>query len=95
MLILSRRNGESIVIGDDTVVTVVRIDSIKKMVGFKIARLGRESYFMTIANESSDEVIPNVTLAVSKIIHGQAKIGIQAPREVHIVRAELLEKETG
>lgn len=53
MLVLSRKPGESIVIGDNTVITVLR---------------------------SSDH---------------QVRIGIAAPRELSIARAELIDTKTG
>ena len=52
MLILTRRPGESILIGDDIEVTIARIDG------------------------------------------NQVRIGVEAPRDVKIVRGELLEEET-
>lgn len=38
MLVLSRHRGESIVIGDDVIITVVRIDGDKVRLGFTAPR---------------------------------------------------------
>ena len=73
MLILSRRKGESLRIGDDTKVTVLFVGKAQ------IELCVNGSEFITTCLQESVSISDDIKIKVVKIISNQVKIGIDAP----------------
>lgn len=89
MLILSRRENESITIGDNIIVTVARITSDN--VEMVITENGNRH----VVNRGVNEVVPladDINIQVTKIVFNQVKIGIDAPRDVPVHREEIKDR---
>ena len=82
MLVLTRKQGESIKIGSNTEITVLNID--KEQVGLCIN--GSES--ITIGKWNSKVISDGIKISVEKINRNQVKLGIRAPESMKVDREE-------
>ncbi len=85
MLILTRKLGESIVIGDDIKITVLIIYKTQIKLGVN------DSEVVTIKLQESVSIRDDIIIKVVKIISNQVKLGIIAPNMV--VNREEVPKE--
>lgn len=89
MLVLTRRIGECLRVGDDIAVKVTNIDKDN----IELCINGQEE--VSICNEESISFKDDIKIKVVKIIKGQVKLGVDAPKDVIIKRGELyLNKQT-
>lgn len=84
MLVLSRRVGESIVIGDDVVVTVLEIRGDVVRVGVDAPRsvaVRRQELLEQLAesNRSAASPSPDAVAGLSRLVGKQSPAGAQAP----------------
>lgn len=87
MLVLTRRLGESIIIGDDIIITVLNISEDQIYLDVNI------SESLTINIQESVSIRADIKVKVVKIDKNQVKLGITAPDDVIIKREEVLKKE--
>ena len=91
MLVLSRREGEHVIVGDDTVVTVEIVSHDK--VGLRI-QVTKPSHVETHTEvRKLDEVVRfdnGSTVRVVQIERGKIRLGFSAPRSLSIARPEIL-----
>jgi len=83
MLVLARRQDESLIIGDDIKVTVLTIDK-------KLVKLGvNDSEGVTLNLQESISIRDGITVKLVKTDKTQVKLGIEAPADVTINREEV------
>jgi sRNA-binding carbon storage regulator CsrA len=86
--VLSRRIGESIKVGDETVFTVVSVGPRSVVLAVNTPRSSR-----TVAL-AYDEVLrldgDRVGVMLAEIDRGKVRLAVTAPREIPIMRTELL-----
>ncbi len=87
MLVLTRKLGESVIIGDDIIVTVLTID--KKQVKLSV----NDSEGVTINLQESISIRDGITVKLVKTDKTQVKLGIEAPKDVTINREEVYKKD--
>ncbi len=83
MLILTRKLGESVVIGDNIIVTVLNIRKNQIYLDVNIS----ESF--TINLQETITIRDGITVKVVKIDKSQVKLGISAPKDVTVNREEV------
>lgn len=88
MLVLTRKLGESIIIGDDIKVTVLNISDDQIYLDVNIIL---ES--LTIHLQESISIKDDIKITVVKIDKTQVKLGIDAPKNVIINREEVYKKD--
>jgi carbon storage regulator len=76
MLVLARRQGESLIIGDDIKITVLNIDENQIKLGVN------DSDGVIINLQESVSIRDDLKIKVVKIISNQVKLGIIAPNMV-------------
>ncbi len=81
MLVLTRRESESLLIGDDIKLTVLKIENKQITVD-----VNSEIFYLKI--EEGIEIGDDIKVTVVKIIKGQVKLGFDAPKDVTINREE-------
>lgn len=86
MLVLTRRLGESLIIGDDIKITVLNIgeDQTKLSVN--------DSEGMALDLQETTTIKDGITVTLVKIDKAQVKLGIEAPEDVTINREEVQKK---
>jgi carbon storage regulator CsrA len=97
MLVLTRKAGQSIMIGDDieVVVTSVEGDGVRVEVGFRSPlgeRMRVAMHAPRAASARSSQSImlgTDVGVSVLSVIGEKVRIGIQAPRTVPVYRSEV------
>ena len=87
MLVLTRRLGESLIIGDDIKVTVLTID--KKQVKLSV----NDSEGITLDLQETITIKDGITVKLVKTDKTQVKLGIDAPADVTINREEVYKKD--
>ncbi len=87
MLVLTRKAGEGLIIGDDIKVTVLTID--KKQVELSV----NDSEGVTINLQESISIRGDITVKLVKTDKTQVKLGIEAPKDVTINREEVYKKD--
>lgn len=90
MLVLTRKPGEAIQIGPSIVVELVSMSRYAAYL--KISYPDGVSEQRLLRYESVD-LSPGISISIPDIQRGQLRIGITAPREVKVVRTELLSEE--
>ncbi len=83
MLILTRKLGESVVIGDDIKITVLSIGKNQIMLDVN------DSGFVTINLQESITIRDDIRITAVKIDKTQVKLGIEAPKDVTVNREEV------
>jgi carbon storage regulator len=83
MLVLTRRLGESIIIGDDIIITVLNISKDQFYLGVNI------SESLTINLQETVSIREGITVTAVKIDKGQVRLGIEAPKDITINREEV------
>jgi sRNA-binding carbon storage regulator CsrA len=89
-LVLTRRPGETIHIGDDMILTVNYVDGEK--VDFSV-RTPSEKRDMHARARQMFHLSPQVCVSAVEVRGRQTRFLIQAPLEIHIVRGELLGRD--
>ena len=84
MLVLTRRQGESLSIGKNTKITILNIDNGDKQI--KLGVNGSES--VTIDKWKSKVIADGIEISVEKINKYQVKLGIKAPESMKVDREE-------
>ncbi len=87
MLVLTRKLGESIIIGDDIIITVLNINEDQIYLDVNT------SESLTINIQESVSIRDDIKVTVVKIDKNQVKLGITAPDDVTIKREEVLKTE--
>jgi carbon storage regulator len=87
MLVLTRRLGESIIIGDDITITVLNISKDQLDLGVN------NSESLTINLQETVSISDGITVTAVKIDKTQVKLGINAPDDVAINREEVYKKD--
>ena len=87
MLVLARRQGESLIIGDDTKVTVLNIGENQIKLGVN------DSGGVIINLQESISIRDGIKVKLVKIDKTQVKLGIEAPADVTINREEVYKKD--
>lgn len=83
MLILSRYVGQSLRIGEELTVSVKDVSSLVAQLSVK----HKNHEFDVICPLSNPvEIIPAVIIVFSKIMNGKVQLGVEAPKELKIVR---------
>lgn len=106
MLVIKRRVGEKLVIGNGIEVRLDNISS-KGKVALNISsheKIKTKAGFFTTKSKNNDVFIfkgDTITINDNVIIHisslmgdSQIKVGIDAPRDIFVLRMELLERES-
>ncbi len=89
MLILTRKLGESIIIGDDIKITV--LDKCINQI-----RLGvNDSEGVTLDIQETITIKDGITVKLVKIEKNQVKLGIEAPEDVTVYREEVVREIKG
>ena len=87
MLVLARRQGESLIIGDDMKITVLNI-------GENLIKLGvNNSEGISLGLQETITIKDGIIVKVVKIDKTQIKLGIEAPEGVAIHREEVYKKD--
>ncbi len=89
MQVLTRRLGESIIIGDDITITVLNISKDQFYLGVNI------SESLTINLQETVSISDGITVTAVKIDKTQVKLGVDAPEDVDINREEVYKKDQG
>ena len=87
MLVLTRRQGESLRIGDDIKITVLIIYKTQIKLGVN------DSEGLTINLQESIPIRNGITVKLVKTDKTQVKLGIEAPEDVTINREEVYKKD--
>ncbi len=87
MLVLARRQGESLIIGDDIKVTVLTIDKTQITLGVN------DSEGVTLDVQETITIKDGITVKLVKTDKTQVKLGIEAPADVTINREEVYKKD--
>ncbi|MGR3174707.1 MAG: carbon storage regulator [Candidatus Scalindua sp.] len=86
MLVLARRQGESLIIADDIKITVLIIYKAK-------IKMGVNSEVVTVKLRESISIGDGITIRLIKMDTNQVKLGIEAPEDVSIKREEVYLKD--
>ncbi len=84
MLVLTRRQGESLKIGKDTKITVLNIEENH------IRLCINDSETITIDKWKSKVISDGIKITVKKTSSNQVKLGINAPESMEVVREEVV-----
>ncbi len=87
MLILTRRRNDCLLIGSDTRVRLISLDSLRAWV--VVEKEGVDPYRLRLGLQESVHLLDNVSLKFLSTHGNQGKFGIDAPREVLVLREEL------
>lgn len=91
-LILSVERGHSILVGQQNPVKVV-VDEIMSSQNYKLrVELPSHDTVYTITNRTSTEVVPKVRIAAGRGTNQVAKLVIEAPRNIAIMREDLMQE---
>ncbi len=108
MLVLARKQYESIRIGDDVTVTIYRFGRSRVHVGLQappqvpIVRGelppgagggagGKGSLVLTRRVGQSIRIDNDIVVTIVSVDRGKVRVGVEAPRDIRVVRTELLE----
>ena len=92
MLVVTRRAGESIRVGDDIVVRVIDVHAGQVQLALSLAGAGRIiPRELAVVRRAGDtiRIAPDIVVRVGAVRGGQVRLGIDAPRATRIVRDEL------
>jgi sRNA-binding carbon storage regulator CsrA len=94
MLHLTRRQGDSIRIGPDIRVVIDHWDSRVKTAWLRISGLPdiHDDGLWELYYSEATEIAPGISLTVHRSKVGGIQVGVDAPRDVLILRGELEEK---
>jgi len=107
MLVLTRRKGENILIGDHVEIAIINVNDKEKQAKIGIAVTDKEIRIgdkilredggqITLCLSADDENIfigDDIEIALIRVQRGQARLGINAPKDIPIIRKELVPKE--
>ena len=86
MLVLTRRQDESLIIGDDIKITVLNIDTDQIKLGVN------DSEGIALALQETITIKDGITVQLVKTDKTQVKLGITAPKDVTVNREEVHKK---
>lgn len=92
MLILTRRIGEALVIGDDVRVSLLRLDDGLFQIG--LDHPDGKTVTTCVYRETGEELVllGGVVIRILNMNGNQVKIGIDAPRSISVHREEIYNK---
>lgn len=89
MLILTREDSQSIQISDNILLTVVAVYCHSVLI--HISNKPYQDIQYRLQLDSKADIADGITVKLSNIERRQAKLGIEAPKHVRIMRTELLD----
>lgn len=92
MLVLMRKKGESIVIGDDLKVCIKRLDDDGISLAIDSLKVVEEQVVVNRDVSQALVLFDEVTIHVLAINGRQVKLGINAPRSISVHREEIYKK---
>lgn len=94
MLALTRTTGELLYIGDAVTVEVTSTNQRRQQAAFRVEHAGRVTRFVLWTGDAETLAEGVRLMLLSVRSSGKARVGIEAPRELAIVRSEVLRPRT-